>query len=101
MYLIQILLPLYDNQKQPFNKRLFDKIRDDLKNVFGGVTLYRSSPAEGAWNNETGTDYDELITAEIIAERLDKMWWQQFKHEMEQTFQQKEIMIRCIKFKKL
>ncbi len=49
MHLIQILLPLYDNNKQAFDKSLFDKVRDDLKNVFGGVTLYRNSPAEGAW----------------------------------------------------
>jgi len=101
MYLIQIVLPLYDNDKQTFDKRLFDKVRDDLKDVFGGVTLYRNSPAEGAWNDETGTDYDELITAEVITDSLDKAWWQQFKHEMEQTFKQKELMIRCIKFEKL
>ena len=68
MYLIQILLPLYDNNKQAFDKSLFDKVRDDLKNVFGGITLYRNSPAEGAWSDETGTDYDELITAEVIAD---------------------------------
>ena len=101
MYLIQILLPLYDNDKQAFDKSLFDKVRDDLKNVFGGVTLYRNSPAEGAWSDETGTDYDELITAEVIADSLDNEWWQQFKHEMERTFKQKEMMIRCIKFERL
>ena len=101
MYLIQILLPLYDKNKQAFDKRLYDKIRDDLKDVFGGVTLYRNAPAEGAWNDETGTDYDELITAEVIADNLDHAWWQQFKHEIEQTFKQKELMIRCIKFEKL
>ena len=101
MYLIQILLPLYDNNKQAFEKSLLDKVRDDLKDVFGGVTLYRNSPAEGAWNDVTGTDYDELITAEVITDSLDKAWWQQFKHEMEQTFKQKKLMIRCIKFEKL
>ena len=101
MYLIQILLPLYDNNKQALEKSLFDKVRDDLKNVFGGITLYRNSPAEGAWSDETETDYDELITAEVIADNLDHAWWQQFKYEMEQTFKQKELMIRCIKFERL
>lgn len=81
MYLIQILLPLYDNNKQAFDRRLFDKVRDDLQNVFGGVTLYRNSPAEGVWNNEAGTDYDELIIAEVITEDADQTWWQQFKRE--------------------
>ena len=101
MYLIQILLPLYDNNKQAFDRSLFDKVRDDLKNVLGGVTLYRNSPAEGAWNDKTGTDYDELITAEVITDSLHQAWWKQFKHEMEQTFKQKELMIRCIKFERL
>ncbi len=52
-------------------------------------------------SDETGTDYDELITAEVIADNLDQAWWQQFKHEMERTFKQKEMMIRCIKFERL
>jgi hypothetical protein len=101
MYLIQVLLPLYDNNKQVFQKRVFDNIRDNLKDVFGGVTIYRNSPAEGVWSNETGTDYDELITAEIITNNLDKALWQQFKHELEHIFKQKEIMMRCIEFQKL
>jgi len=101
MYLIQIALPLYDNNKKAFDRHLFDKVRDDLKNVFGGVTLYRNAPAEGVWNNDEGTDHDELITAEVITEDVDRTWWQQFKREMEETFKQKEMMIRCIKFEQL
>lgn len=45
MYLIQILLPLYDNDKRPFTKQAFDRVRDELANKFGGVTAYRNSPA--------------------------------------------------------
>lgn len=60
--------------KTAFNKNSFDKVRDDLKNVFGVVTLYRNSPAEGAWLDKTGTNYDELITAEAIADNLDQAW---------------------------
>lgn len=63
MQLIQIFLPLYDNNKQLFPKSLYDDLRNKLKDKFGGVTFYRNTPAEGLWKDETGkTSHDELIT---------------------------------------
>ena len=102
MHLIQVLLPLYDNNKQPFAKALYDDIRDQLKDSFGEVTFYRHTPAEGLWNDETGkTNFDELITAEVMTDTLNKEWWQQFKHQLEQIFKQDEIVIRSTEFEKL
>jgi len=102
MFLIQILLPLYDNNKQRFDKIFYNDIRNQLKEKFGGVTLYRNTPAEGLWKDERGkTNYDELITAEVMTEDLDKKWWQQYKHQLEQIFKQEEILIRVTKFEKL
>ena len=102
MFLIQILLPLYDNNKQRFDKIFYNDIRNQLKEKFGGVTLYRNTPAEGLWKDERGkTNYDELITAEVMTEDLDKKWWQQYKHQLEQIFKQEEILIKVTKFEKL
>jgi hypothetical protein len=42
MYLIQLLLPLYDNEKRPFTRLDFDSVRKDLTERFGGVTAFAS-----------------------------------------------------------
>jgi len=102
MYLIQVFVPLYDNNKKAFDRSMYDNVRDDLKNKFGGVTFYKSAPAEGLWNNDAGkTDYDELITAEVMAEALDKEWWHKYKQYLEKIFRQDEILIRAIAFEKI
>lgn len=102
MQLIQIFLPLYDNTKQLFPKSLYDELRNKLKDRFGGVTLYRNTPAEGLWKDETGkTNHDELIIAEVMTSELDEEWWKQFKQNLEQVFKQDEILIRVLLFEKL
>ena len=102
MQLIQIFLPLYDNNKRAFDRSLYDDVRTGLKEKFGGVTFYRNAPVEGVWKDETGkTNYDELMIAEVLTSDLDKEWWQQFKQGLEQVFKQEEILIRSIGFKKL
>ena len=102
MNLVQIFLPLYDNNKQFFDKSLYDELRNKLKDQFGGVTLYRNTPAEGLWKDEGGkTNYDELIIAEVMIEEPDKEWWKQFKQNLELIFNQDEILIRCVLFEKL
>jgi hypothetical protein len=100
--LIQIFLPLYNNDKQHFDRSLYDDLQNRLKDQFGGVTFYRNAPAEGLWRDETGkTDFDELIIAEVMIEEVNKEWWEQFKHRLEQVFHQDEILIRSIMFEKL
>lgn len=102
MQLVQIFLPLFDNDKQLFRKSLYDELRNKLKDRFGGVTFYRNTPAEGLWKDETGkSNYDELIIAEVMIDEADKEWWKQFKKNLEQIFEQEEILIRCLLFEKI
>ena len=102
MKLVQIFLPLYDNNKQLFDKSLYDDMLRELKDQFGGVTFYRNTSAEGLWEDESGkTNYDELVIAEVMIDDPDKAWWKQFKQSLEQIFKQEEILIRSILFEKL
>lgn len=102
MQLLQIFLPLYDNNNQLFHKSLYDDVLTELKDQFGGVTFYRNTPAEGLWEDRTGkTNYDELIIAEVMIGELNKEWWKLFKQNLEQIFRQDEILIRCTLFEKL
>jgi hypothetical protein len=102
MHLIEIFLPLFNNSKRGFDPSIYDTLELELKDKFGGVTFYRNTPAEGLWKDEAGkTNYDELIIAEVMVNKLEMEWWQQLKVRLEQTFQQKEILIRVFEFEKL
>jgi hypothetical protein len=100
--LIQIFLPLYDNNKREFDRSLYDDLRSRLKDQLGGVTFYRNAPAEGLWKDETGrTNFDDLVIAEVMIATVNEEWWQQFRQQLEQIFDQEEILIRSITFEKL
>ncbi len=102
MKLVQVFLPLYDNNKQVFSRSVYDELGNILKEEFGGVSLYRNASIEGLWKDETGkTNYDELIIAEIMTEEINKVWWNRFRQRLEQIFMQQEILIRYLVFEKL
>ncbi|GEO03847.1 hypothetical protein AAE02nite_15110 [Adhaeribacter aerolatus] len=96
MQLIQILLPLYNNQKEPFAQTVFNEIQQELTEKFGGITSFSRAPATGLWKeNEEKTVKDEIIIYEVMAETLDRNWWQHYKAILEKTFRQEEILIRA------
>lgn len=102
MYLIQLLLPLHDNYKQPFPDAYFNRVREDLTNRFGGVTAFVRSPAVGVWK-EGGDDNkrDEVVMFEVLTEQLDKDWWTQYRTELQEKFQQEELLIWASSITKL
>jgi hypothetical protein len=52
MHLVQILLPLFDNDGVSLPRQLFARVRDELTEKFGGLTAFTRSPAEGVWRPE-------------------------------------------------
>jgi hypothetical protein len=95
MQLIQILLPLYNNQKDLFPEHYFTQIRQELTEKFGGITTYSRAPATGLWKEtEAKTVKDAIIIYEVMAEDLDRSWWQDYKEKLKRVFQQDEILIR-------
>ena len=96
MQLIQILLPLYNNEKNIFPANIFNHIRQELTEKFGGITTYSRSPATGLWKeNEENTVKDDIIIYEVLAKALDRNWWGDYKEKLEDIFRQQEILIRC------
>ncbi|HEX5936011.1 MAG TPA: hypothetical protein VFY63_17760 [Pseudorhizobium sp.] len=47
MHLVQILLPATDAAGEPFAPEFYASVRDELVQRFGGITFYRSAPAQG------------------------------------------------------
>ena len=95
MQLIQILLPLYNNENNIFPADIFTDIRRELTEKFGGITTYSQAPATGLWKeNEDKTVQDTIITYEVMVDTLDQEWWQHYKAKLEKIFRQEEILIR-------
>ena len=63
MFLVQLLLPLRDNEGRPFGRADFERVRSELADRFGGVTAFLQSPASGIWKepSEGDTQRDERL----------------------------------------
>ena len=94
MHLFQILLPRTDNAGQPFARHDYDRLKKELAELYGGVTAYLQSPAEGLWQRDGGSGEDEIIILEVMTEEIDLPAWQRRRAELEQRFRQDEIVIR-------
>ena len=69
-YLIQILLPVYDNEGRAFGEAAFAPTRAELTERFGGLTAYLRAPARGLWKTEQGTvERDDIAIFEVMSER--------------------------------
>ena len=96
MYLIQLLLPLCDNDGLPFPQSMYLQLRDELANRFRGITTYVRYPAEGIWH-EGSVDpmRDEIVIYEVMAQELDREWWQDFRKRLERSFRQESVIVRA------
>ena len=97
MHLVQLFLPLYDNAGTVFPKPMFDAVRVQLAERFGGVTVYVRSPAVGAWEDEQGVlRRDDVILVEVMCETLERDWWRAYADELAGRFAQEEILVRAM-----
>jgi len=96
MHLVQILLPLNDNAQEPLHQEEFRRVRRELTERFGGLTVHMRAPAEGRWQkNENHTSRDDIVIFEVMASELDADWWRQYRHELEGRFRQDVIVVRA------
>lgn len=96
MYLVQLLLPLYDNDQHPIAQALFARVREELVERFGGLTSYARAPARGIWKDDGNQSHrDDIVTYEVMAETLDRDWWSTYRKELEKRFAQSELIIRA------
>jgi len=95
MYLIQILLPLFDNDGNHFDASLYADVRRELSGRFGGLTAFSRAPAEGLWQDDGQTKHDDIIVMEVMAEGVDTEWWRAYRKSLEARFRQDVIVIRA------
>ena len=102
MHLIEILLPLHDNEGRRFPPERFGEVRRELLDHFGGFTAFARSPAEGLWQAGDGEPVrDEVVIFEVMADWIDRSWWRSYRSELEKSFAQQEIVVRAREVEKL
>ena len=106
MFLIELVLPLRDNQGSAFSRSHFDRVRDELVERFGGVTAFLRSPAEGVWKDNPGASAsdavrDEIVIFEVMAEQLDRSWWRNYRETLTARFAQDELVVRASAIERL
>lgn len=95
MHLIQILLPVHDDDGQRFPAEQYEGLVRELTQRFGGVTSYMRSPADGRWHQGGETEHDEIVVVEVMATTLDRAWWQALRARLTKDFRQLELVIRA------
>ena len=98
MQLVQILLPVFDNEGRRFERSRFDDVRSRLIERFGGLTAFVQSPALGLWKDahSGATTHDDMILVEVMVETFERDWWSGYRAELERVFRQAEIVMRAI-----
>jgi hypothetical protein len=95
MHLVQLLLPTHDNSGRRFAPLKFARIKALLTRMFGGITVYTRSPAEGLSTGTRRVVRDEIVIFEVMTARLDKRWWKAYRSELEREFRQDRIVVRA------
>jgi len=101
MELVQILLPLTDNDAKPFPEDVLRRIKEELSDHFGGLTAYERSPARGVWRQGADQHRDEVVIVEVMTDNLDDGWWKQFRRRVEAELHQMELVVRCMPIRRL
>lgn len=70
MHLVQILLPLFDNEGKPFSPETHRRVHAELTERFGGLTAFTRAPAEGLWRDQDQTTRDDIVVLEAMASSL-------------------------------
>ena len=102
MHLVQILLPTHGNDGSAVTHDTYAAIRDELVALFGGLTAFTQSPAEGLWKNEhQRTERDTIIMVEVMMDRIDRSWWDAFRNRLQVQLSQQTIVIRALDIEQL
>jgi hypothetical protein len=102
MYLIQILLPVYDRGGKRLPRTLFKRTERELAQEFGGVTAYVHTPAEGLWRRRTGhLERDDVVVFEVMVRGCNRGRWARYRRQLEAEYRQDVIVIRSLRCTRL
>lgn len=95
MYLVEILLPVYDNSGQRFPSSHYQRVKKELVAHFQGLTAYGRTPADGVWRKGGTVKREQVLVYEIMTRTWKKAWWRRYRRQLEKKFKQDRIIIRA------
>jgi hypothetical protein len=102
MYLVDIFLPLDDPEGRPWDGRLFDDLRRELVERFGGATIYSRAPAQGLWKDDQAkVRTDRIVIVEVMVPALESAWWTSLRLRLQETFRQESVLIQACRIEVL
>jgi hypothetical protein len=102
MYLVQVLLPVADNDGHAFPRADFDRVRFELADRHGGVTAYLRAPAIGLWKEDEGrVSRDDVVIYEVMTGELNRAWWADYRRILQARFRQEEVVVRASAIERL
>src|SRR5690606_30218037 len=102
LHLIELFLPLYDNDGSAFPKALYASVRTELADLHGGVTAITRAPATGLWEDGDGeVRRDEVVLFEVMVANVDHAWWRNYRQALEQRFRQDHVLVRATAVERL
>lgn len=95
MFVEELFLPLEKPGGSPVPGEVFERIKQELTERFGGVTAHLQSPAEGAWKPDADdVIHDRIAIFEVMVEDVDTAWWREYRHKLETELDQHRILAR-------
>lgn len=94
-YRYELLIPLYDNERNPVDYAEVVRVGEQLTKRFKGFRVQPTAPYSGEWCHEA-TLYNDLTLLFIIdgpPEVSDVEWFQAYKEELKVTFRQRGIYL--------
>lgn len=95
MFVVELFLPLERPDGTPVEPGVFERVKAQLTDRFGGVTSYLQSPAEGAWKPSSHEIiHDRVAIFEVMVKDVDTTWWRDYRRLLEQELDQDQILAR-------
>lgn len=95
MHLFEIFLPTADKAGHPWPRSLFEEVRGELTDRFGGVTAFLRAPGQGLWRSTSGdVQEDDIAVIEVMCDHVDREWWSVYRRRLENQFDQDVVLIR-------
>jgi hypothetical protein len=90
----EILLPLTHNDSRPVDTDLFEQVREELVNLFGGMS-FQPNIVRGIWVHEGSRFEDELFRHVVDVEDTpeNRQFFVDYKGTLRERFEQIEIYI--------
>jgi hypothetical protein len=94
-HLVQMLLPLGAVNAQADGAAVFEGIKRELTERFGGITAYTRTQAEGRWAGAHGTEREEIVVFEVLCGELDMPWWRNYRERLERQLREQTTVMRA------